>query len=257
MDRFRDFPFLVCVVSLIALWLAAHTGVFIRNRFRAIEEEERQDLGTVEAAVLTLLGLIIAFSFSMAISRYDHRKQCEAEEANAIGTEYVRAGLLAEPNADKTRQLLKDWLTQRIAFYEQTNEKDLQQINLRTARLESELWSTVLAVAEVRPSPPVTLAVFGMNDVLNDKGYTEASWLNRIPTAAWYLMFSLAILCNLVICYSARRASPHVFLVLPLALGISFLLMADIDSPRGGVIRVLPVNLLNLDRSIQVVDTGR
>jgi hypothetical protein len=89
MNYFR-YPFLVLVLSFVVLWLSARIGVSFRKRRRNLEEDEREDFGIIVAAVLTLLGLIIGFSFSMAVSRYDQRKNYEEAEANAIGTEYVR-----------------------------------------------------------------------------------------------------------------------------------------------------------------------
>ena len=246
-----DFPLLVFVVSLAALWFSARIGVILRKRFRPVEEEERQDLATVEAATLTLLGLIIAFSFSMAISRYDLRKNYEAEEANAIGTEYLRVGLLPNTDADKIRGLLKEYLRERIMFYETRDGRELRKIDTNTSRIEAELWSTIRTVARAEPTPTIALAVWGMNDVLNNRGYTQAAWWNRIPAAAWDLMISIAILCNLVLGYGTHRTGHHLFLVLPLALSISFLLIADVDSPRGGIIRVLPQNLISLSDSLQ------
>jgi hypothetical protein len=92
-----------------------------------------------------------------------------------------------------------------------------------------------------------------MNDVLNSQGYTQAAWWNRIPSAAWALMATIAVCCNLLFGYSARRAKAHpiLFLVLPLVVSISFFLIADIDSPRAGVIRVRPQNLVSLAQSLQ------
>src|SRR5579872_535083 len=107
LTRLRDFPFLVFITSLLGLWGSAQLGVVLRRKFRPVEEEERKDLATLEAATLSLLGLIVAFSFSMAIGRYDQRKDYEAQEANAIGTEYTRADLLPTAEAEKVRELLK------------------------------------------------------------------------------------------------------------------------------------------------------
>jgi len=90
-----------------------------------------------------------------------------------------------------------------------------------------------------------------MNDVLNDRAYAQAAWWNRIPLAAWNLMVSIAVLCNLLLGYGAHRNSTHLFLVLPLALSIAFLLISDLDSPRGGIIRVAPQNLAGLAESLQ------
>jgi hypothetical protein len=108
----------------------------------------------------------------------------------------------------------------------------------------------VQAAATAQPNPVMALVTQGMNDVLNTRGYTQAAWWNRIPRAAWGLMIAIAIFCNLLIGYSAHRKGIVLFLVLPLALSISFFLISDIDSPRGGVIRVRPQNLESLAQSL-------
>ena len=86
MSNIVDSPLLVLVISLVALLLSAQTGVFFRKNLRPLADDERADFAVVLTATLTLLGLIIGFSFSMVISRYDQRKNYEEEEANAIGT---------------------------------------------------------------------------------------------------------------------------------------------------------------------------
>jgi hypothetical protein len=246
----RDFPLVIFTASLIGLWWSAQIGVFVRKRLRPVEEDERKDWATLEAATLTLLGLIVAFSFSMAISRYDQRKNYEAEEANAIGTEYARAGLLPLKDGGRIRGLLKDYLRQRIAFYETRDEAHLQQINAVTNQLETDLWATIEGSAAAQPTPVVALTALGMNDVLNDRAYTQAAWWNRIPAAAWDLMICIAVLCNLLVGYGAYRSGTHLFLVLPLALSVSFLLISDLDAPRGGIIRIEPRNLISLAESL-------
>jgi hypothetical protein len=205
------------------------------------------------AATLTLLGLIIGFSFSMALTRYDQRKNLEEAEANAIGTEYIRADLLPSADAVKVRALVRNYLDQRILFYTTRDEQQLKQIDARTAQLQAELWAAVLAPAAAQPTPIVALAVSGMNDVLNSQGYTQAAWWNRIPLAAWGLMAAIAICGNLLLGYGARNAKAErgLFVVLPLVVSISFFLIADIDSPRRGVILVNPQNLLSLAQSLR------
>jgi hypothetical protein len=91
-----------------------------------------------------------------------------------------------------------------------------------------------------------------MNDVLNSQGYTQAAWWNRIPTAAWALMVVMAICCNMLTGYGAHRAKggPIRMVVLPLVLCIAFFLIADIDSPRKGIIHVVPQNLTSLSESL-------
>jgi len=251
MNYFR-YPFLVLALSFVVLWLSARIGVFFRKRRRNLEEDEREDFGIIVAAVLTLLGLIIGFSFSMAVSRYDQRKNYEEAEANAIGTEYVRAGLLPAADAERLHELLRNYLDQRVLFYQTRDQRMLRQIDASTAQLEADLWSAVQAPAAAQPTPMVALAVWGMNEVLNSQGYTQAAWWNRIPIAAWGLMGAIGICCNVLIGYGARRGEPKaiLLLVLPLVVSISLFLIADIDSPRGGFIHVAPQNLLSLAQSL-------
>ena len=245
-----NYPRLLFLLSFFVLWLSAQVGASLRKQ-RPLKDEEREDFGIVQAATLTLLALIIGFSYSMAIERYDQRKNYEEAEANAIGTEYVRADLLPASDAARVHLLLREYLDQRILFYRTRDEEELGPINARTAQLQSEMWSGVKAPASAQPTPVLALVVVGMNDVLNSQGYTQAAWWNRIPHSAWSLMAASAICCTLLVGYSARRHNAGVIqLVLPLVLSIAFFLIADIESPRRGIIRVVPQNLVSLSKSL-------
>jgi len=246
-----NYPLAFFLFSLFVLWLSAQIGASFRRRW-ALRDDEREDFGIVQTATLTLLALILGFSFSMAISRYDQRKNYEEAEANAIGTEYVRAGLLPATDAAPVRAQLKKYLDLRILFYRTRDERELRQANADTAQLQTEMWSAVEVPALTQPTPVMALVVSGMNDVLNSQGYTQAAWWNRIPTAAWGLMIAIAICCNLLVGYGARSAKEKssLFFVLPLVVSIAFLLISDIDSPRGGFINVVPQNLVSLLQSL-------
>jgi hypothetical protein len=241
-----NYPAFIFVVSFLLLWLAAWLGGRWSYRRRDLSEEVRPDFGVILAATLTLLGLIIGFSFSMATARYDQRKTYEEAEANAIGTEYVRADLLPAAAATQVRELLRQYTDLRIRFYSARNPSDLAQINLATTQVQNALWAAASHPAIAQPTPVIALAVAGMNDVLNSQGYTQAAWWNRIPVGAWCLMLGIALFCNVLLGYGARRIEIRLFMVLPLVVAVSFFLIADIDSPRGGVIRVHPQNLESL-----------
>jgi hypothetical protein len=248
-----DYPLVLFAVSLLVLWFSERAGAYLRRRQHNPDEIEREDLGVILGAALTLLALIIGFSFSMAVTRYDQRKNYEEEEANAIGTEYVRAGLLPAAHALKVRELLRDYVNQRVLFYTTRSARRLDEINASTAHLQSGLWSAVQASAAAQPTPVVGLAVSGMNDVLNSQGYTQAAWWNRIPSGAWALMGVIAICCNLLLGYTSRRSDGKTrqFVILPMIVSIAFFLIADLDAPRGGVIRVSPQNLITLSADLQ------
>ena len=90
-----------------------------------------------------------------------------------------------------------------------------------------------------------------MNDVLNSQEYTQAAWRNRIPPAAWILLVSIAIGCNVLVGYGAHRTERDLFLILPLAISVAFFLISDIDSPRRGLIHVQPRNLVSLSETLK------
>jgi len=237
-----EHPFFILVASPVVFWASAWVGYRLRKGKRGSDEDD-QDYTLVLGGTLTLLGLIIGFAFSMAVSRYDQRRNYEEQEANAIGTEYVRADLLPAADAQKVRVLLRAYTAQRILFYTVADPTRLTEINSETARLQTELWSAVAGHAATEPTAVSALVASGMNDVLNSQGYTQAAWWNRIPRGAWALMVLIALFCNVLIGYGAHKGKIAVLWILPIALTITFSLISDIDSPRGGAIRVHPQNL--------------
>ena len=117
MESLTHYPLILFAMAFIALWLAALAGSWLRKRNPRAGDELDEHVGVVLAATLTLLALIIGFSFSMATNRYDQRKTFEEGEANAIGTEILRADLLPQPDAVQVRKLLRLYLDQRVQFY--------------------------------------------------------------------------------------------------------------------------------------------
>ena len=246
-----DNPFVVFAFALIVQAVAAFAGDFLRRRSQPFRQGERNDFATVQAATLTLLALIGGFTFSMAVTRYDQRKTLEEAEANAIGTQYLRTDLLPGDLGAGTRELLRKYFNLRIAFYEESDEQLVKDIDRQTASLQAELWNAVLPAASSQPTPVIALVIAGMNDVINSQGYTQAAWWNRIPIGAWAMMGLMAISCNLLVGYGERRKGEAILFILPLVVALAFFLIADLDSPRGGVIRVHPQNLMAASQAVQ------
>jgi len=244
-------PLVLFAITLALLWIASLVGASFHRLSNSPQSVDEEHFNLILGATLTLLGLIIGFTFAMAVSRYDQRKDYEAQEANAIGTEYVRLDALPGVDAVKVRNFLREYLNQRIAYYSTDDAELLSQTQAKTSQLQSELWSTLTAPATAQPDPLSALVLAGMNNVLDSEGYAEAAWRNRVPPAAWILLLSLATFCNLLLGYRAHGKTSVLFLVLPIALAISFFLIADIDSPRGGIIRVHAQNLETLADSFR------
>ena len=252
MEYMLDHPRILSFVCVCGMWLAALAGAWIRGVVRLPGKEVKENLNLVVSATLTLLGLIIGFTFSMATTRHDQRRLYEEGEANAIGTEYVRADLLSPAQADVMKHDLLVYLDHRIRFYQQSYGKELIHLDSQTIALQARLWKLIQPPAAAQPTPVMALVVSGMNDVLNSQSYTQFAWWNRIPTSAWLLMIIIALFANGLIGFAADSVQFRAALlfILPLIGAISFFLIADIDSPRGGIIRVPPVDLMSLSEQL-------
>jgi hypothetical protein len=199
-----------------------------------------------------LLALIIGFTFSMAINRHDQREIFEEGEANAIGTEFLRADLLPPKAAARTKDLLLQYVDQRILFYSKQTPEKIEEIRSKTDQLQTALWNEILPTVRTQHTASIALVAAGMNDVLNSQGYVQAAWWNRIPLTAWALMAAIAICANLLVGFGARNFEKNIclFMIFPFVISVSFFLIADIDSPRGGVIRIEARNLVALKNNL-------
>ncbi|BDT78701.1 hypothetical protein [Polynucleobacter yangtzensis] len=188
----------------------------------------------------------------MAIDRHDQREIFEEGEANAIGTEYLRADLLPPKASAATKDLLIQYIDQRILFYSKQSPEKIQEIRSKTDQLQMALWNEILPVVRAHDTPAIALVTSGMNDVLNAQGYVQAAWWNRIPYTAWTLMAAIALCANLLVGFGARNFQKNtaLFMIFPFVVSVSFFLIADIDSPRSGVIRIEARNLVALKNNL-------
>jgi hypothetical protein len=239
------------LISFFVLACASYLGATVIARVRRPESGGTEDVRIILGATLTLLGLIIGFTLSMAIGGYNTRQSNEAAEAAAIATAFNRADLLPAAESGTMRPLLTHYLDERLRFY-RIHDREPQGAGTPTNQLTREMWSTAVRGAAAQPTPPTTLAVSGVNDVLTSYSNTQAGWRNQIPLAAWALMIAIAICCNILIGYcTANNRHRASLLVLPFVISVSFTLIGDIDVPGRGAIRVSPVNIERVARLIE------
>jgi hypothetical protein len=253
MADFVDHPAVVFVALFALLVASVAFGAFVLRRLLVLPEADREDFSIVQNSTLTLLALLVGFSLSMAVGRYDQRKILEESEANAIGTEYARADLADAPVGAQIKAGLVRYAGLRMADYRTREVQDLERIGRDTASLQSELWRLATQVSKDKPTPIGALVVAGMNDVLNSQDYSEAARINHIPLGAWFLMITIAVFGCVVQGYGAKgslRKGPLIT-ILPVTVALSLALIADIDSPRGGLIHVQPQNLARLMQSLE------
>lgn len=252
MAAFVDHPAILFVL-LLALFIAASVlGALVSRHIAALPDGGREDFNVVQSATLTLLALLIGFSLSMAVSRYDQRKNLEEGEANAIGTEYARAGLTDAQTRMAMRIALLRYTQLRLSDYKTREPDQLARIGGETAALQSTLWQLAAQIAEDKPTPIAAIIATGMNDVLNSQDYSEAARINRIPVGVWILMIVIAVFGCCVQGYGAKGGTRiGIRMILPMTVALSLALIADIDSPRGGIIHVQPQNLERLLLSLE------
>lgn len=243
-------PVVFFCLSLIIFSVAAWGGAWFHRKTWNHDTESHGDFAFVVGGILTLLALILGFTFSMAVTRYDQRKNYEEQEASSIATEYLRASQLSSTEANSLRELLKSYLAQRILFYVAESHFELNQLQIQTDNLQAKLWSVCIGDVGSSGSPNSILVLSGMNEVFSARGRTQAAWRNRIPHSALLLVIVIAILSNFLVGYTAHRRGTFLLLVLPLAVAISLFMIVDIDSPRGGYIRIGPQNLQSLSDSL-------
>ncbi|WP_233828564.1 bestrophin-like domain [Paraburkholderia sp. ZP32-5] len=252
MSAFVDHPATMFVVLLVVFALAIAFGASVLRRFLKLSGEERDDFNIVQTSTLTLLALLIGFTLSMAVNRYDQRKNLEENEANAIGTEYARADVVDAAVGARIKTELVHYAQLRREHFQTRDPGELARVDRATTQSQTELWRLATQVAKDQPTPIGAAVMTGMNDVLNSQDYSEAALENRIPRGAWVLMIMIAMLACAVQGYGAKGHIRRGLLVviLPVTVALSLTLIADIDSPRGGFILVQPQNLTRLLRSL-------
>ena len=251
MEAFVDRPVVVFVVLFLVFLSSIAFGAFVLRRKVELPPDQRDDFKIVQSSTFTLLALLIGFCLSMAVSRYDQRKNLEEAEANAIGTEYVRADLADVHLAASIKDGLVRYTQLRIDDYLTRAPAELARIGQDTAALQSSLWELATQVAKELPNPIGAAVVTGMNDVLNSQDYSEAARINRIPLGSWALMIVIGV-CGCVIQGYGASVGHHkgmLVTILPLIVALSLALISDVDSPRGGLIHIQPQNLSRLMHS--------
>jgi hypothetical protein len=201
-------------------------------------ERVRAHITTIQSALLGLLALLIGFTFSISLSRYDARRDLLLGEANAIGTTALRAQFLPEGHAATAIALLKDYTDTRFIY----SPKDERPSREAGQALLSKLWAeAVFAAGQDPKSVPAGLFAQSLNDVIDFNEKRRIANRNRVPEVAFLLLFGLSAVAVGLTGYGAglvgtRQRVPNAIMAVSIALVI--MLIADLDRPRRGLITV-------------------
>ncbi|MGO8946381.1 MAG: hypothetical protein ACLQUY_01700 [Ktedonobacterales bacterium] len=249
--------FIVGFVYFVLLVGASEAGSWLAERMYAHANEERSakiaELSTVQTVVFAVLGLLLAFTFSMVVSRYDARKQALVDETNAIGTTYLRSQLLPEPERAETVILLREYVDARVDSARPDWYQDTSLLQ-RTSSLQQQLWSRAVAAGKQDPDAiTIGLYIQSLNDTIDAQGTRDAARLNSLPVIVLYLLFAVSVLGMAVHGYTSGlehgRSIPATIL-LALLLTLIAIVIIDMDQPYGGLISISQQSLIQLRQSM-------
>jgi hypothetical protein len=240
----------ILLVVLLSVECGYRLGKFRRSRS---EQEKEAPVGTMVGATLGLLAFILAFTFGLAAARFDTRRQVLLDEANAIGTTYLRAGILPEQR-EEIRALLRDYVGTRL---EAIRSGNIAEGIRQSENIQHQVWAQAVAVGEKNPNSIVVgLFIQSLNEVIDlHAKRVQAGLRSRIPGAIWVGLFAVAALSLATMGYHAGLVGTRRSLaVLAVAFTFSVVieLIADLDRPQEGVLRVSQRALLDVQRSMNV-----
>lgn len=241
------------VLFLGATWLGFSMGR--RAKQSGTNDSSRSQFATIQAALLGLLALLLGFTFAMSMSRYDKRKQMVLEEANAIGTTFLRTQLLPEPYRREISQLLRQYVDVRLEYYDAgIDAARLQQAFDRAQALHQQIWSYTPALGERDPRAVTTgLFLLSLNEMIDLHAKRLTAMENHVPESALLLLYFLAILTIWFVGYASGLAGLRNFFVvmlLPVLIAAVIHVIIDIERPRRGLIKVGQQRLIELRQNL-------
>jgi hypothetical protein len=237
------------VLAVVALESGYRLG---RWRHAHITEEKDAPVGAMVGAILGLLAFMLAFTFSLAASRFETRRQVILDEANAIGTTYLRTSFLPQPQRDEAARLLREYVDVRVDGVQQSR---IAETIARSEQLHAKLWSQATAAAQKNPASIMTgLFIQSLNDVIDlHAKRIQVGIRSRIPVGIWCGLFLLAAIGMASVGYqaglSATRRSPAM-LLLVLSFAAVLFLIADLDRGQEGFLQVSQAAMTDLQRSM-------
>ncbi len=242
-------PLGLLFAAVVAGAALAVEGGYRLGRYRLAQttEEKEAPVGAMVGSVLALFAFMLAFTFGLAANRYEARRQAVLDEANAVGTTYLRAGLLPEPVRGESARLLREYVDVRLAMVQEGGVADGIT---RTDDLHRRLWAQAVLGAERQPGPVAGLYVQSLNQVIDVHAVrVQVGLRNRVPASIWGGLLALGTLAMAAVGYqagiAATRRSPAM-LALVLAFSGVLFMIADLDRPQQGFLTIDQQPMLDL-----------
>jgi hypothetical protein len=259
---YRTNEWVILGVSIALFLLAIEAGFRLGRRSRpSVSEHAKSQINTIQGAMLGLLALLLGFTFAMAISRFEVRKQLVLDEANAIHTTFLRAQLLPQPQRQEVSNLLRQYVEVRLKFYQAGVDQDrLRKAENQAEQLHLLLWSHAAALGEKDPRAVTTgLFIQSLNEVIDLYSKRLTALENHVPEIILVLLYSVALVANGLIGYGCglgERRNFYVTLMASMLIVFVILVIVDLDRPRRGLIGVSQERMLDLQHSLESIYRG-
>ena len=230
---------------LLGLCLAAFAGKITWGAKTGRNVDFDDELKVVLGGTLSMLGLLIGFILSFAISGLNTRVVAEENEAIAIGNSFQRTTLLSESQQQKAEIMLQDYLALRISFFETNDDSKRAAIRMESINAQSHMWALISKIAKEKSGSVILSVLNASGELYVSQQKTMSSWRRQIPGVAWVLLVLCAACSNFLIGYNARGSSRGNTLVciMPVFTALALFMIAEIDVPGKGLIQVSPDNL--------------
>jgi hypothetical protein len=229
------------LVLFACLWLGAVAGGYLRrrsNRRRSADESENDEATLLISSVLGLMALLIAFTFAIGVDRFDTRRTNVLNEANAIGTTYLRAQLLDPPHRERLSRLLAEYTDVRIELATKLPGERQRALIATSDGLIVDLWAaTVAANPSIRSQDNAYSFLETMNQLIDMDATRKAGRQSRIPVVVFAVLFTYQFIISVMVGYTvsglrARRTSVTFLLLLT----VMVCLILDLDRPNSGLV---------------------
>jgi hypothetical protein len=239
------------VICLVVLWAGILVGIRLHEARARVIESEDKIITVLEGALLTLFGLLMGFTFSMAVSRYDMRKLLVVTEANSIGTTWLRTAILAEPGRTEEQNLLREYVQKRIAYHAAFVKRDeLGPATEEIDRLQAQLWAVASNYATDHRDLMTSLYLQALNATIDVEGERVAADDNRIPLEAWVMLLFVGFMSTVVVGTKVSRHAWVLQSILPVVLAATLAMTLDLDSPRFGFIQINQIPMEKVAQSM-------
>jgi hypothetical protein len=250
----------ICVA--VALLVLAEIGYRVGLRLYATQDEARRSqIGGVQGAVLGLMGLLLGFSFSMAVSRFEARRDMVLKESNAVGTTWLRAGLLPEAQRARTKELLRRFVDIRIEYQNKSYDPVMLAEGLqKSGEVENALWVEAEAAAREAPTPITATFIVALNEMIDTSAERITTHRNRIPGAVWALLLVVSACGCLISAYGSGAQgarSGFTEVLLPLLIAVVILFIFDLLHTHQGLVSIDQQPMLDLQKSMMQAQGGK